>query len=120
MSATYVSIVPIGDDWEKALKEVRAIIEDARRTPPSKADIDREYVVIENALAQAVATRSIESSAQQVDTLVGAVDIRETAVSPDVQLDIYRGGRKLMTPENVRGIQRGACSPAQPCAPCSR
>jgi zinc protease len=106
VSATYVSIVPIGDDWEKALKEVRAIIEDARRTPPSKADIDREYVVIENALAQAVATSSIESSAQQVDTLVGAVDIRETAVSPDVQLDIYRGGRKLMTPENVRDSTR--------------
>ncbi len=106
VSATYVSIIPIGDDWEKTLREVRAIIEDARRTPPSMADIDREFVVMENALNQAVATSSIESSAQQVDTLVGAVDIRETAVSPDVQLGIYRGSRKLMTPENVRDSTR--------------
>ncbi len=106
VSATYVSIVPIGDDWEKAFREVRAIIEDARRTPPSVADIDREYVAMESAMAQAVATASIESSAQQVDTLVSAVDIRETAVSPDAQLGIYRGGRALMTPENVRDSTR--------------
>ncbi len=106
VSATYVSIVPIGDDWEKAFREVRAIIEDARRTPPSVADIDREYVALESAMAQAVATSSIESSAQQVDTLISAVDIRETAVSPQAQLDIYRGGRPLMTPENVRDSTR--------------
>jgi len=106
VSATYVSIVPIGDDWEKAFREVRAIIEDARVTPPSKADIDREYVALESAMAQAVATSSIESSAQQVDTLVSAVDIHETAVSPETQLGIYRGGRALMTPENVRDSTR--------------
>jgi zinc protease len=106
VSATYVTIVPVDNDWEKALREVRAIVEDARRTPPSKADIDREYVVIENALAQAVATSRIESSAQQVDNMVSALDIRETVVAPDVQLDIYRGGRKLMTPENIRDSTR--------------
>lgn len=106
VNATYVRIVPAGDDWEKALRDVRAIIEDARRTPPSKADIDREYVALENAFAQAVATARIESSPQQVDNIVGALDIRETVVAPDVQLDIYRGGRKFMTPENVRDSTR--------------
>ncbi|MBO9669523.1 MAG: insulinase family protein [Sphingobium sp.] len=106
VSATYVNIVPVGDDWEKALREVRAIVEDARRTPPSKADIDREFVVIENALAQQVATSRIEASTQQVDNLVSALDIRETVVAPGANLDIYRGSRSLMTPENVRDSTR--------------
>lgn len=106
VSATYVSIVPIGEDWQKALAEVRSIIEDARRTPPSKTDIEREYVAIDAALNRAVATSSIESSPQQVDTLISAVDIRETAVSPQTQLEIYRGGKGLMTPENVRDSTR--------------
>lgn len=106
VSATYVNIVPIGDDWEKALKEVRAIVEDARKTPPSVKDIDREFAAMMAGLNQAVATSSIESSSDQVDNIVMALDIRETAVTPQAQREIYSGGRKLMTPENVRDATR--------------
>jgi len=106
VSATYVSIMPAGDDWQKALRDVRAIIEDARRTPPAKADIEREYVAMEAPIARALETESVESSPDQADTLVGAVDIRETAVTPQTQLDIYQGSKKLMTPENVLASTR--------------
>ncbi|MBO9576571.1 MAG: insulinase family protein [Sphingobium sp.] len=106
VSATYVSVVPLTDDWEKALREVRAIIEDARNTPPSVTDIDREFADMIGALSQSVATSSIESSARQVDNFVSAVDIRETVVSPQVQLDIYKSGRRFMTPEQVRDSTR--------------
>jgi zinc protease len=99
---TYVTITPIGDDWEKALREVRAIIEDARRTAPSQTDIDREYVALEAGFARGVATVALASSANQADMVVGAVDIRETVVTPQAQLDIYRGARQFMTPEQLR------------------
>lgn len=101
VSATYVSIVPIGNDWEKALREVRAIVEDAKKTPPSQADIDREFVALEALFSQAVATSAIESSARQAENLTMAVDIRETIVSPQTQLEIIRDGRKLLTPARV-------------------
>jgi len=105
-NATYVSIVPIANEWEKALTEVRAIIEDARRTPPSEADIQREFANMETAYTALVASASIESSARQAENLVSAVDIRETVVSPDVQLDIFRSSRRFMTPEKLLASTR--------------
>jgi zinc protease len=101
ISGTYVSIVPIGDDWEKALREVRAIIEDAKTKPPSEADINRDFIALDSLFAQGVATSAIESSARQTESLVGAIDIRETVVSPQAQLDIYRSGRAIMTPAKI-------------------
>ncbi len=106
VSATYVTVVPIGEDWETALRDVRAIIEDARRTPPSVQDIEREYVALESLFAQGVATAAISSSPDQADNVVSALDIRETVVSPQAQLDIYRGARQFMTPEQVRDSTR--------------
>src|SRR3546814_7160307 len=43
---TFVTIVPTGDNWERALGDVRAIIEDAKAAPPSQVEIDREYAQI--------------------------------------------------------------------------
>jgi zinc protease len=106
VSATYVNIVPLTPDWETPLREVRAIIEDALRTLPSKEDIDREFADMDGALAQAVATSAIEGSARQVDNMIGALDIRETVITPQAQLKIYRDGRQFMTPEQVRDSTR--------------
>ncbi|BAK67611.1 peptidase M16 family protein [Sphingobium sp. SYK-6] len=105
-NATYVTIVPIGNDWEKALREVRAIIEDARRTPPSAADIDREFAGMEALYAAAAATSAVEGSAQQAESLVAAIDIRETVVSPQAQLEIFRSARRLMTPDHLLASTR--------------
>jgi len=105
-NATYVTVVPLGADWAKALRDVRAIIEDARRTPPSQADIDREYAAMDAVYAAQVASAAVETSQTQVETMVGAVDIRETVVSPQVQLDIFRSARRLMTPDNLLASTR--------------
>jgi len=97
-NATLMSVVPLGNDWEKALTDVRAIVEDAKATPPTEAEIDREFRQIETALSIDVENRDTEASATQADTLVGAVDIRETTVTPEAALNIFRDARALMTP----------------------
>ena len=42
-NVTSVQILPVGDKWEAALKDVRAVIADAEAAPPTQAEIDREY-----------------------------------------------------------------------------
>ena len=106
VEATYVMVTPIDNDWEKALKDVRAIIEDARRTPPTKADIEREFVAMETSFAILAENSATEASSSQADDLVGAVDIRETIVSPAVALDIFRSAHQFMTPEQLRDSTR--------------
>lgn len=98
VDGTFLSITPLGNDWEKALADVRAIVEDAKGSPVSEADIDREYAQYETALAVQVENRDTEPSARQADDLVSAVDIRETTVSPQAALDIFHSARKIMTP----------------------
>lgn len=98
---TFVMITPIEGKWQQALREVRAIIADASATPPSEADIAREYAQLETAFAISAENADTESSATQATTLTEAVDIRETTVSPQAALDIFRSARPLMTPEKM-------------------
>lgn len=101
LDGTFVTIVPIGNDWEKALNDVRAIIEDAKDTPPSQAEIDREYAQFDTALAIGVENEDTEAGAKQATDLVTAVDIRETTVSSQAALDIFRAGKPMMTPQTM-------------------
>lgn len=98
---TFLSIIPSGNDWEKALADVRAIVEDAKATPPSQAEIDREYAQMDMALAIQVENASTEAGAKQASDLVSAVDIRETTVSPQAAVDIFRAGKPAMTPAKI-------------------
>lgn len=97
-NATFLSLIAVGNNWEKALADVRAIIQDAKETPVAKADIDREFAQLETALAIDVENQDTQASATQADMLVGAVDIRETTVTPEAALEIFRSARALMTP----------------------
>ncbi|AMK18326.1 MULTISPECIES: M16 family metallopeptidase [Sphingobium] len=98
---TFVTIMPTGDNWEKALGDVRAIIEDAKATPPSQTEIDREYAQLDTALAIQVENADTEAGAKQASDLVSAVDIRETTVSPQAALEIFRSGKPSMTPQKM-------------------
>jgi zinc protease len=98
---TFVTIVPTGENWEKALADVRAIIEDAKAAAPSQAEIDREYAQMNTALSIQVENADTEAGAKQASDLVGAVDIRETTVSPQAAVDIFRAGRPAMTPQKI-------------------
>ncbi|HEX7854300.1 MAG TPA: insulinase family protein [Sphingobium sp.] len=101
VDGTFVTITPIGTDWKKAMDDVRAIIADATQTPPSEADIARDYAQLETAFAIGAENADTEASAQQAETMTGAVDIRETTVSAQAALDIYRSAKPLMTPQRM-------------------
>lgn len=102
---TFISIMPSAD-WEKALSDVRAIIEDAKAAPPTQLEIEREYVQMDTALAIQVENARTEAAAKQASDLVSAVDIRETTVSPQAALDIFRSGKLAMTPSKILGSTR--------------
>ncbi|MEC3911087.1 insulinase family protein [Sphingobium sp. CR2-8] len=106
VDGTFVTIIPNGDNWEKALTDVRAVVEDAKAAPPSQAEIDREYAQMDTALAIQVENADTEPGAKQASDLVGAVDIRETTVSPQAAVDIFRAGKPAMTPDKIRESTR--------------
>lgn len=101
VDGTFVTITPIGTDWKKAMDDVRAIIADASKTPPSAEDIARDYAQLETAFAIAAENSDTEPSAGQAETLTGAVDIRETTVTSQAALDIFRSAKPLMTPQRM-------------------
>ncbi|MBR0552614.1 M16 family metallopeptidase [Stakelama marina] len=102
-NVTTVSVLPVGDDWQKALHDVRAVIADARTNPPSQAEIDREVNEILAVMKNAVATSAGEAGARQADNMVDAVDIHETLTTSETSLKILEGAvaKKFFTPANV-------------------
>lgn len=100
-NATFVSISPIGNDWERAVKDVRAIIEDAVKTPPSQVDIDREKTLFADAVRTGLDSYPFESAAKQSDDIVRAVDIRETVAAPQTVVDVFAGLSGKLTPQRL-------------------
>lgn len=92
-NGTFVQILPIGDDWAAALKDVREVIADAQATPPTQAEIDRELAEYDRALKTQVDTAAAEAGAKQADDLGEAIDIRETVTTPQTAYDIFAGAR---------------------------
>lgn len=101
IDGTFISIIPLGDDWEAALRDVRGVIADATTTAPSELDIAREIAEFDAALAIGVESYQTEAARKQADDIVNAVDIRETVATPQVALDVFRGMRDLYTPERL-------------------
>jgi zinc protease len=100
---TSVTILPVGDKWEQALKDVRAVIADAQATPPTQTEIDREYADYDAAMKAAVAQSTVEASAKQADDFASALDIRETVTAPQFQYDILTKAKaaNMFTPAAV-------------------
>ena len=98
---TSVIITPIGDNWQKAVADVRAVIEDAVSIPPSQADIDRELALFGNALRTMRDSYPFEAAAKQADDIVKAVDIRETVAAPDTVVSVFENMRDKFTPERL-------------------
>lgn len=99
--ATFVSLVPLGDDWRAALRDVRAVIADATSAAPSQAEIAREVQEFDLALVAQVENQGAEPGSKQADDLLRAVDIRETVTTAQGALDIFRGAKRLFTPKNI-------------------
>ncbi len=102
-NATMVTIQPVGNNWEQALKDVRAVIADAMTNPPSQAELDRELAEYDSAMKNGVDTSRVEAGSAQADNMVSALDIRETVAAPDVSYAILTDAQKkgMFTPASI-------------------
>ncbi|NVD44167.1 M16 family metallopeptidase [Qipengyuania atrilutea] len=99
--ATFVSFAPLGGDWQGALDDVRGVIADALKTPPSDEEIAREIAEFDVVFQSSVEQASVQSGAELADNIVEAVDIRETTASPETVLQVFRGMTEKITPARV-------------------
>ena len=93
-NGTFTSILPIGDDWEAAVKDVRAVIADAMATAPTQGEVDREVAEFDGAMRNDVETARVEAGSKQAEDMVQALDIRETVAGPQESYNIFLSARK--------------------------
>ncbi len=98
---TSITVRPIGNDWAKAIHDVRAVIADASATSPSVADIEREKKLFADTLRTDLDSYPFEAAGKQADDIVNAVNIRETVATPQVVLDVYHGVEAQLTPDRL-------------------
>lgn len=99
--ATFVSFAPLTEDWQAGLDDVRQVIADALTTPPTEEELAREIAEFDVAFVAGVEEADVEPGAELANTLVDAVDIRETVASPQTILDVFRGMRERITPDAI-------------------
>ena len=107
-NVTSVNIVPVGDDWAAALKDVRAVIADAENAPPTQGEIDRELADYDTALRTQVETARVEAGGRQADDIAEALEIREVTTAPDTSYRIFTDARAkgMFTPAAVLASTR--------------
>ncbi|WP_343042829.1 M16 family metallopeptidase [Sphingomonas lacunae] len=103
---TTISIIPLESNWQRAIDDTRAVVAVAMATPPSEADIQREFADVETFLRRELANAQNEPGTKQADDLLNAVDIGETVTSPDHALAIWQSIRPLATPQRMLEVTR--------------
>lgn len=100
---TTIQVLPIGNDWEAALRDVRGVIADAQTLAPTQAEIDRELAEIEASMKQRINTAPVEAGAKIAEDLLEAVDINEVVTTPEASYDILKTAiaAKFFTPDAV-------------------
>ena len=101
VDSTFVSVTPLSEDWQAAVKDVRAVIADAMASPPTPEEIAREVAEMDVAFASQVEQRALLPGSKVADDLVQALDIRETVASPEAVQSIFRRTVPLITPAAV-------------------
>lgn len=101
VNGTFVSLTPIGGDWEGALEDVRVIIQDALTTPPSQQEIDREAAEYILAFETGVEQQEISAGSGLADEIVTAVDIREMIATPETRLGLVTGMTDRYNPDEL-------------------
>ncbi len=101
VNGTFISILPIGNDWLSALNAVRSVLADAVTTVPTQDEIDRETTEVVSAFDIGVENASVEASSKQADDIIEAVNIRETVASPSVARDIFTALKGKITPDDI-------------------
>lgn len=101
VDGTFVQIVPLGDNWQAAITDVRAVIADALINPSTQADIDREANEFLSALQVSVEQQRTQNGGDLADNLIEAVNIRETVASPEVAYDVFAGSKDSIKPTTI-------------------
>lgn len=101
VDGTFVSVTPLSEDWQSALRDTRAVIADALASAPTQEEIDREVAEMEIAYQVPVEQEALLAGSKVADDLVTALDIRETVAAPADVLRIFRGSKPLFTPAAV-------------------
>lgn len=99
--ATFVSFAPLDENWRAALNDVRGVIADALINPPTQEEIDRELAEFDAVFVSEVEQRSVMAGAKLAETLVTALDIRETVAAPETVLDVFRSMKDQFVPARV-------------------
>lgn len=99
--ATFVSFAPLDGDWQSAMADVRGVIADALANPPTQEEIDRELAEFDAVFVSEVEQRSVMAGSKLAETLVSALDIRETVAAPETVLDVFRSMRSQFVPDRV-------------------
>ncbi|HEU0043005.1 M16 family metallopeptidase [Sphingomonas sp.] len=100
---TMVTVLPVGTNWEAALADVRAVIADAQATPPSQAEVDREYADFDTIMRQEADTARVAMGSKLADDMVEALDIRETTTTAAASYQILKGAhaKGMFTPAAI-------------------
>ncbi len=106
VDGTFVQIVPLTNDWEAAVRDVRAAIADALTNPSSQDDIDREAAEFAASLQIGVEGAGTQAGAELADNLIEAVNIRETVASPEVARDVFSNMKDRLTPAAILASTR--------------
>lgn len=103
-NVTTVQILPVGGEWETALKDVRGVIAELAAKPPTKAEIDREIAEVDAGMRHSIDIAPVTAGALIADNLVEAVDINETVTTPEGSYGIFRGAvdKGMFSPEAVQ------------------
>ena len=98
---TFVSVTPLTEDWQSAVKDVRGVIADAMASPPTQDEIDREVAEMNVAFASSLEQRALLPGSKVADDIVQAIDIRETVADPAAVMAIFQNTIPLITPAAV-------------------
>lgn len=111
---TSIQLVPLGNDWKKAIADVRTVIEEALVEMPTQADIDREATETEQALVTAVSNAPAEPAADQADNVVFALDIGETTTNAAGSLEVFRSAKPKFTPDAILATTKKLFTGSEP------
>jgi zinc protease len=101
VDGTFVSAVPLGNDWAAALRDVRSVIVEALSAPATQDEINREVGEFVSSLDAEVETQRTQAGSKLADDLVEAVNIRETVASAEVARDVFTAMKDRVNPENI-------------------
>ncbi|HEX8241426.1 MAG TPA: insulinase family protein [Allosphingosinicella sp.] len=111
---TQMSVMAKEGRWQEGLKEAYAILADALKAPPSKAEIDREMENIRTAGRAAVQGDPTQRSQARAQRLISALDGNSVISSAQVHLALFEELAPSMTPAAVEAAMKDMFSGSGP------